>query len=49
MNDERTVARGPALGRWIFVALLLLVGLALYFVYAPTSEPPARPTVHEAR
>jgi hypothetical protein len=49
MNEERTVARGPELGRWLFVAALLLVGLALYFVYAPESEPPARPAVPELR
>ena len=49
MNDEPTVTRGPNLSRWIFVAALLLVGLALYFVYAPTSEPPARPATQEPR
>ena len=49
MREERTVARGPELGRWIFVAALLLIGVALYFVYAPSSEPPARPESHEAR
>jgi hypothetical protein len=49
MNEERTSARGPELGRWLFVAALLLVGLALYFVYAPESEPPARPAVPELR
>jgi hypothetical protein len=49
MTEERTVARDPELGRWLFVAALLLAGLALYFVYAPTSEPPARPAVPELR
>jgi hypothetical protein len=49
MNEERTVARGPELGRWLFVAALLLLGLALYFVYARTSEPPARPAAPESR
>jgi hypothetical protein len=47
MNDEPTIPRGLNLGRWILVALLLLAGLALYFVYGPISEPPARPAVHE--
>jgi hypothetical protein len=49
MSEERTVTRGPDLGRWIFVAALLLIGLALYLVYAPRSEPPIRPAEHEAR
>ena len=49
MSEERTVTRGPDLGRWIFVAALLLIGLALYLVYAPGSEPPIRPAEHEAR
>jgi hypothetical protein len=49
MSDERTAARGPELGRWLFVAALLLIGLALYFLYAPASEPPVRPAPAEAR
>jgi hypothetical protein len=49
MNDEPTVPRGLGLGSWILVALVLLAGLALYFGYAPTSEPPARPAVHEGQ
>ena len=49
MSEERTAARGPELGRWMFVTALLLIGVALYFVYAPRSEPPARPAEHEGR
>jgi hypothetical protein len=49
MSEERTVTRGPDLGRWIFVAVLLLIGVALYFLYAPGSEPPVRPAEHEVR
>ena len=49
MNDERMMARGPGLGRWIFIAALLLIGLGLYFAYAPSSEPPAAPAAPEAR
>ena len=49
MSQERMVARGPELGRWLLVGALLLVGLALFFMYAPGSEPPAPPTTaHEA-
>ncbi|HUR95243.1 MAG TPA: hypothetical protein VMY76_11700 [Gemmatimonadales bacterium] len=49
MNDLRTLARGPELGRWLIVAALLVLGLALYFLYAPKSEPPASPAVSEGR
>jgi hypothetical protein len=49
MNEDRAAPRGPELGRWLFVAALLVIGLSLYFRYAPNSEPPARPAVPEAR
>jgi len=49
MHEERNVIRGPELGRWIAVAALLLIGLALYFVYAPHTDPPAGPAEHEGR
>ena len=44
MSQDRTSTSRPALGRWMLVAALLVAGLVLYFVYAPTSEPPAPPT-----
>ena len=47
MGQERTVTGGPELGRWILVGLLLIVGLILFFVYAPASAPPAPPIGHE--
>jgi hypothetical protein len=49
MSEERNSTGGRELGRWIFVAVLLLIGAVLYFIYAPGSEPPARPAEHEAR
>jgi hypothetical protein len=49
MSNEPTVARGPELGRWILVSLLLLIGLTLFFLYAPGSAPPAPPAAHEAQ
>lgn len=49
MSEDRTAVRRPDLGRWLFVAALLLVGLGLYFIYAPGSEPPARPGAVESR
>jgi hypothetical protein len=49
MHEERNGIRGPELGRWLAVAALLLIGLALYFVYAPRTDPAARPVEHEER
>jgi hypothetical protein len=47
MSESRLAARGPELGRWIVIAGLLLVGLVLYFIFAPSSEPPAPPAAAE--
>jgi len=49
MSEERPSAGGPELGRWLFVGALLLIGLVLYFMYAPRSTPPAPPVAHEER
>jgi hypothetical protein len=49
MHEQRNVLRGPELGRWLVVAAVLLIGLVLYFVYAPRTDPPARPAEHEER
>jgi hypothetical protein len=48
MSQERIDARGPELLRWMLVAALLAVGLVLFFIYAPASDPPAPPAGHEA-
>jgi len=49
MSEEGSAGRGPALGRWLFVGALLLIGLVLYFIYAPSSTPPAPPAAREER
>ena len=49
MHEERNIIRGPEVGRWLVVAAVLLIGLALYFVYARRTDPPARPAEHEDR
>jgi hypothetical protein len=49
MSEERSAGRGPELGRWLLVGALLIIGLVLYFVYAPDSTPPAPPAAHEER
>jgi hypothetical protein len=45
MNERPLPSRGPEVGRWITVAVLILAGIALYFWYAPSSPPPAPPAV----
>lgn len=48
MHQPRPAARGPEMGRWIMVAALILAGVALYFVFAPSSVPVAPPDTSEA-
>lgn len=48
MTDERTETRGSEMWRWLLVAVLVVVGIVLYFVFAPDSRPVATPSVQEA-
>jgi hypothetical protein len=48
MSEERAVIRGPELGRWLVVAIVIAAGIGLYFWYAPRVQPAATTTVHEA-
>ena len=45
MNERPVSSRGPEVGRWVMVAMLILVGIALYFWFAPSSPPAAPPGV----
>jgi len=47
MNDERVHTGAAALGRWLLIAALILIGIALYFRYAPSNLPVAPPTIQE--
>jgi hypothetical protein len=47
MNDAGSAQRGPEMGRWIAVAVLILAGLALFFWFAPSSRPVAPPAGSE--
>ena len=47
MNEQPGYTRGPDRGRWLMVAGLILLGIALYFWFAPSS-PPAAPPAAEA-
>jgi hypothetical protein len=48
MSDERSPTGGPQLGRWIIIGALILIGIALYFRFAPSSRPVAPPPHQEA-
>jgi hypothetical protein len=48
MREERAVIRGPEQGRWLVVAIVVAIGIGLYFWYAPRTQPAATTTVHEA-
>jgi hypothetical protein len=43
MKERPVPSRGPEVGRWLLVAILILVGIALYFWFAPSSPPAAPP------
>lgn len=47
MSDERTPAGSTGLGRWLLVAALVVIGVVLYFIFAPDSRPVATPSVQE--
>jgi hypothetical protein len=49
MTDERTEIRRGEGARWLFVAALVVIGIILYFVFAPDSRPVAIPSVQEAQ
>lgn len=48
MSDERMEVGGGVLGRWLLVVALLIVGIVLYFIFAPDSRPVASPSVQES-
>lgn len=43
MHRADSASGGRRMGRWILIALLILLGIALFFWYAPTSQPAAPP------
>jgi len=48
MADERSRIPGADLARWLFVAVLLIVGIVLYFRFAPHAEPIVTPILQDA-
>ncbi len=49
MHAPEPAPRGPQLGRWVLIAALILLGIALFFWHAPTTEPAAPPALLEER
>ena len=48
MHGPELAPRGAPMGRWITIAVLILVAIALFFWFAPTTEPAAPPAPVEA-
>lgn len=47
MSEERDVVGVSELARWLLVVALVVIGVVLYFIFAPDSRPVATPTVQE--
>jgi hypothetical protein len=47
MDDDRTTLSGSELMRWVVVAIVVVVGIALFFYFAPSSQPAVPPSVQE--
>ena len=49
MDDDRITLSGSELLRWLVVAIIVIVGIALFFYFAPSSKPAVPPTVQEGQ
>jgi len=48
MDHDRVELRGSELIRWLVVAALIIVGIGLFFYFAPSSRPVVPPSVEES-
>jgi uncharacterized BrkB/YihY/UPF0761 family membrane protein len=48
MDQDRESLTGSELVRWLIMALLIIVGIGLFFYFAPSTEPVVPPTVQES-
>jgi uncharacterized BrkB/YihY/UPF0761 family membrane protein len=48
MDQDRESLTGSELVRWLIMALLIIVGIGLFFYFAPATEPVVPPTVQES-
>ena len=49
MEDDRVAVSGSELVRWVIVAAIVLVGIGLFFYFAPSTKPAVPPSVQESR
>jgi multidrug efflux pump subunit AcrA (membrane-fusion protein) len=49
MEDDRVALSGSELVRWVIVAAIVLVGIGLFFYFAPSTKPAVPPSVQESR
>jgi hypothetical protein len=47
MDKDRVELAGSELFRWAVVAVIVIAGIALFFYFAPQTEPVVPPTVQE--
>ena len=48
MQDDRVALSGSELVRWMIVAAIVIVGIALFFYFAPSTKPAVPPSVQES-
>ena len=48
MEHDRVELSGSELIRWLVVAALIIVGIGLFFYFAPSSRPVVPPSVEES-
>jgi len=47
MDDDRVTLSSSEMVRWVAVAAIVIVGIALFFYFAPSTKPAVPPTVQE--
>ena len=48
MDQDRTTLTGSELIRWLVLAVLIVAGIALFFYFAPSTQPVVPPSVQES-
>ncbi|HEY3011835.1 MAG TPA: hypothetical protein VGJ36_03740 [Gemmatimonadales bacterium] len=48
MDDDRARLSGSELVRWMVVAAVVIAGIALFFYFAPSTQPAVPPSVQES-